>query len=183
MNSATVILPRAVYEGIIAHAREGAPEEVCGIVAGRGAVATELARGRNEAADPLVDYWMDGQTLLRQFEFEDRGEEMIAIYHSHPCDEAYPSASDARHAFYPDAIYLICSLRDPQQPVIRAFRLLSQPLEERPSGVQPVRGDPQFLASQQRDGRHDHYLLAVTENGRQHWRKVAVVELAIVIGE
>ena len=183
MDSLTVTLPRAIYDGIIAHAREGAPEEVCGIVAGRGALASELAPGRNEADNPRLDYWMDGETLLRQFEFEERGEEMIAIYHSHPCDEAYPSASDARNAFYPDAIYLICSLRDFEQPVIRAFRLASQPLEERPAGLQPVRGDRQFLARQQRDGHDDHYLLAFTENGRQHWRKVQVIELTIIGSE
>ena len=100
-TATSITLPRSIYDEIITHALEGAPEEICGILGGRDGVAIELVRGRNEAANRIMDYWVDGQTLLKQFDFEDRGEEMIAIYHSHPVDEAYPSATDARNAFYP----------------------------------------------------------------------------------
>ncbi len=124
----SITLPRSIHDEIITHALEGAPEEICGILSGRDGVATELVRGRNEATNRIMDYWVDGQTLLKQFDFEDRGEEMIAIYHSHPVDEAYPSATDARNAFYPDAVYIICSLLQPDQPVIRAYRLLTEEL-------------------------------------------------------
>ena len=99
MTVPPITLPKAIYQEIIAHAREGAPEEVCGIISGRDNRATQLIRAYNEAANPILDYWVDGQTLLMQFEFEDRGEEMLAIYHSHPVSEAYPSATDARNAF------------------------------------------------------------------------------------
>lgn len=177
-----IVLPQSIYDEIIAHAREGMLSEVCGIISGLGNRATELVRARNEAEDPRMDYWVDGQTLLKQFDFEDRGEEMIAIYHSHPESEAYPSATDARNAYYPDATYLICSLEHPEAPTIRAFRLLSHELAERPPGLLPVRGNPDFLARQQRDGRDDHYLLLVREGaGQERWQKVQVVEQQVVV--
>ncbi|MCS6842844.1 MAG: M67 family metallopeptidase [Caldilineales bacterium] len=179
-----IVLPPQIYHEIIAHARAGAPEEVCGILAGRAGVATELVRGRNEAANPIMDYWVDGQTLLKQFEFEDRGEEMIAIYHSHPVDEAFPSATDARNAFYPDAVYLICSLLRPDRPVVRGFRLIQEELGQRPEGLRPVRGNPAFLAAFRADAAGSRYELAIAEPGqRERWLRVWVVEVPVVVSE
>ena len=118
-----VQLPRSVYDGIIAHAREGKPEEICGILRGRAGRATELYRARNLAEDKIDNYDVDPQTLLKQFEFEEAGDEMVAIYHSHPVSAAYPSATDAWNAHYPETYYLICSLEFDDAPVIRAFRM------------------------------------------------------------
>ncbi len=117
-------LTQAVYEKIVSHAREGKPQEVCGILRGQGRCAFEAVRAHNLAPDPIHDYEVDPQTLLLQFEFEPAGDEMVAIYHSHPVSPAYPSASDAWSAHYPDCTYLICSLQDDTVPVVRAFRLL-----------------------------------------------------------
>ncbi len=119
----TVKLPATVAEAIIAHARAGKPEEVCGIVRGRGLIAEEAVRGRNIASERIENYEVDPETLLLQFAFEDQGDEMMAIYHSHPVSVAYPSATDAWNAHYPESIYLICSLEFDDAPVIRAFRM------------------------------------------------------------
>ncbi len=121
-----VHLPEHLAETIIVHAREGAPEEICGVLRGRGLHAYEVVRGQNIADERIENYTVDPQTLLRQFDFEDAGDEMMGIYHSHPVSEAYPSATDAWNAYYPDAVYFICSLEFPSYPVIRAFRLVTQ---------------------------------------------------------
>ena len=118
-----VTIPMAVADAIIAHAREGKPEEVCGIVRGRALAAVEAVRGRNIASERIENYEVDPETLLLQFAFEDQGDEMMAIYHSHPVSVAYPSATDAWNAHYPESIYLICSLEFDDAPVIRAFRM------------------------------------------------------------
>ena len=119
-----VTLPAAVAAAIVQHAREGKPEEICGIVRGRGLDAFEAVRGHNVAAERIENYTVDPQTLLKQFDFEDEGDEMMGIYHSHPVSVAYPSATDAWNAAYPDSVYLICSLEDDDMPVIRAFRMI-----------------------------------------------------------
>ncbi len=118
-----VRLPAAAHAAIIAHARAGKPEEICGILRGRGLDAYEVIHGRNIAADRIIHYDVDPQTLLLQFAFEDRGDEMMGIYHSHPVSVAYPSATDAWNAHYPDSIYFICSLEFDDAPVLRAFRM------------------------------------------------------------
>jgi [CysO sulfur-carrier protein]-S-L-cysteine hydrolase len=120
----SLVLPREIFNGIVTHSLEGQPEEICGILRGRDCEAYELVRGRNVAPDPVNDYVLDPQTLLLQFGFEETGDEMVGIYHSHPVSDAYPSASDAWNAHYPDSNYLICSLEQQDAPVLRAFRLL-----------------------------------------------------------
>lgn len=129
MSALDVTLPRALLESIVAHAREGKPEEVCGILRGRGNVAFEVIRARNVAEERIENYTVDPQTLLRQFEFEDAGDELMGIYHSHPVSVAYPSATDAWNANYPDAAYLICSLEEDAAPVTRAWRLVTESVE------------------------------------------------------
>jgi len=121
--SEPVSLPSAVYAAIVEHARMGKPEEICGVVCGRGLAALEAVAGRNVAAERIENYEVDPQTLLLQFAFEDAGYEMMGIYHSHPVSVAWPSATEAWNANYPDCVYLICSLEHDDAPVLRAFRL------------------------------------------------------------
>ncbi len=55
---------------------------------------------------------------------EASGDELCAIYHSHPHSPAYPSPTDVAQAYYPEAVYLIVSLQTRQQPVIRGFMIV-----------------------------------------------------------
>jgi len=119
----TVKMPASVYTTIVEHAREGKPEEICGIVRGRGLVASQAVRGRNIASERIENYEVDPETLLLQFAFEEQGDEMMGIYHSHPISVAWPSATDAWNAHYPESLYFICSLEFDDAPVIRAFRM------------------------------------------------------------
>lgn len=116
-------IPQAIYDEIIAHARQGKPEEICGILRGRGAEAFELYRAENVATERIENYDVDPKALMRQFEFEEAGDELMGIYHSHPVSVAWPSATDAWNANYPDSYYLICSLEYDDAPIVRAFRM------------------------------------------------------------
>jgi proteasome lid subunit RPN8/RPN11 len=127
MKPGVLFIAEAILDQVVEHARAGKPQEVCGIMRGRDERVVELVRGRNVAPDPVMDYVVDAQTLLRQFDFEEDGDEMTAIYHSHPVSPAYPSASDAWNAHYPDSAYLICSLENDAAPVVRAYRMFSHP--------------------------------------------------------
>ncbi len=118
-----VHISQAIYDEIIVHAREGKPEEICGILSGNNLQAKKLIRGRNIAAERIENYEIDPQTLLMQFNFDDPDDEMMGIYHSHPVSVAYPSATDAWNANYPDSIYFICSLEYDAAPLIRAFQM------------------------------------------------------------
>jgi proteasome lid subunit RPN8/RPN11 len=116
-------IPRSIYEEMLEHAREEVPNECCGILGGKDDQATTVYRATNAEASPLR-YTLDPNDLFRITfrEIPEREEEMLAIYHSHTASPAYPSQTDINLATYPDAVYLILSLAEGEEP-LRGFRI------------------------------------------------------------
>ena len=122
----TIRLEQAHLNQIIAHAREAAPNECCGLIGGSSdGRAHTIYRTRNIAPDPLVAYEAAPEDLFAaQRVMRERSEELLAIYHSHPrSSDPQPSATDVRLAYYPAAVYLIVGFRD-SETCVRAFRLM-----------------------------------------------------------
>ena len=120
-----ITLTRPQLERIFAHAREAAPAECCGLVAGTQARSVEtIYRLHNVAPNADVSYEAAPEDLFAaQRQIRERGEELLGIYHSHPRSaEPFPSETDVRLAFYPKAIYFIVGLAR-LQPVMNAFRI------------------------------------------------------------
>jgi proteasome lid subunit RPN8/RPN11 len=119
-----IILQRSHRDKIFASAREADPAECCGLIGGEGGRARSLYPMRNVAANAHVSYEVAPEDLFAaQRQMRERGEELLAIYHSHPRSaEPAPSETDVRLAYYPKATYFIVGLAGPQ-PVIRAFRI------------------------------------------------------------
>jgi proteasome lid subunit RPN8/RPN11 len=61
---------------------------------------------------------------------DDEGLELWGIYHSHTHSEAYPSDTDIRLAFYPEARYLLLSLADRTEPILRSFFIVDGEVTE-----------------------------------------------------
>jgi proteasome lid subunit RPN8/RPN11 len=124
-------ISRSHLDDILAHARAGQPQEVCGILAGSQGRVQRVWRGRNISAEPLVRYELDPQQQLEIMQaIEAAGEEMVGIYHSHPRSAAYPSRTDQALAYYPDSVYVIVSLSNPEVPAVHAYRLLEGKIED-----------------------------------------------------
>ena len=119
-------LDRASYDAIVAHARADAPDEACGLVALRDGKPTRVIPMTNVERSPTF-YVMDSAELFTAFrEMRDNGEddEEFVIYHSHTATEAYPSRTDVSIAAYPDAHYVVVSVRDPVEVELRSFRIV-----------------------------------------------------------
>ena len=105
------ITPQALGE-VNAHAAEGYPFEICGIlITSRGSdVVTEVRRVRNTIVDRARDrYEMDPRDQIRiQRECDASGLEIIGYYHSHPDHPARASVTDAQRS-WAGPIYLIVS--------------------------------------------------------------------------
>jgi [CysO sulfur-carrier protein]-S-L-cysteine hydrolase len=123
-------IARDLLDEIVVHAQDEAPNECCGLIAGSDGKAIRVHRARNEFASPMR-FNVHPQDLIRiTTEIEDRGEELAAIYHSHPRSDAYPSQTDINLAAnWPDPVWLICSLAG-SEPVVRAFRIRDEGVEE-----------------------------------------------------
>ena len=125
-------ISRQLLDEVVAHAREETPNECCGMIAAADGHAVSVHRARNAARTPKLRYEMDGQDQHDIFmAIEDAGNEIGAIYHSHPRSEPVPSQTDINLAEnWPDPLYLICSLADPDAPDVRAFAIRDGAVEE-----------------------------------------------------
>jgi len=117
-----LVLPRAMRDEIVAHARAGLPNEACGILGGLDGRATRFFPAINGQASPYF-YDIDAQDLLRiVLEIEGADEDIVAIYHSHVESPAFPSRTDVDLAAWPEAAYLIVSLGS-EPPEVKAFSI------------------------------------------------------------
>ena len=119
-----ISLQQYLFDQIISHARAEAPRECCGLIGGADGRAQSVYPTRNAAADPLITYEAAPEDLFAaQRAMRERGEQLVAIYHSHPRSaDPKPSATDIRLAYYPSAVYFIVGLGG-EPPIIGAFRI------------------------------------------------------------
>ena len=134
-----------VRDQLVGHAREGDPDEVCGILAGHGTVVERVFRVRNTADEvsaqtqvfrdrdsgqptggrKAVHYYMDPKDQLRVYnEIDDLELDVVVYYHSHTHTEARPSPTDIRLAGDLQAFYILVGLEDKQRPSVRAWRIV-----------------------------------------------------------
>jgi proteasome lid subunit RPN8/RPN11 len=128
-------LPAAMLQELIDWARQGYPNEACGILAGDrlaadGGRPLRFHGTRNTAASPFRYQIDPGEQLRLMLAIDDADEVVWGIFHSHVRSVAEPSPTDVGLAFYPGSLYLICSLADDERPVVRAWTIESGEVAE-----------------------------------------------------
>ena len=133
-------ITNAGRNAIIAHAKKEAPNEACGILAGPPTPrlrrvneirkVTKVYRMTNTDKSSAT-FFMDSKEQLKVMkEIRNRGLEMVGIYHSHTETDACPSAHDVELAYYPEASYVIVSIRDKNNPSVRSFKIVEGRITE-----------------------------------------------------
>lgn len=123
-------LDGAHYQEILQQALREFPNEACGLIAAKEGAPAKVYPMKNADASS-VTYRLEPTEQLQVFnDIDEQGWDLWAIYHSHTHSEAYPSETDRRQAFYPEARYLILSLEDREQPVLRGFRIVAGAVTE-----------------------------------------------------
>ena len=124
-------LNRSALDAVVAHAREAAPAECCGLLIGGRREVVEAFRSRN-AADRPTRFLIEPQDHFAAIRSaRSRGLEIVGFYHSHPHSPAVPSATDVSEANYPDYVSLIVGLRS-EPPDARLFRYDGRNFHEEP---------------------------------------------------
>jgi [CysO sulfur-carrier protein]-S-L-cysteine hydrolase len=129
-----------LLQGVIDAARDAVPNEAAGLLvasayAADGGSPLRYISLRNAAESPYR-YLIDAEEQLRVWiELEDGGEVPWAIVHSHVASPAVPSATDVGLAFFPESLYVICSLADPERPTVRAWLIREGSVSEVPLAV------------------------------------------------
>ena len=124
-------IPASVRDAMVAHCLREAPFECCGLLGGVGKAVASFFPLRNELRDE-ARYRADSRGLIDAVQaLRARGEEILALYHSHPKTDAVPSKTDLRENYYGDVPRIIVSLAS-AVPVVRIWRLDPESFEELP---------------------------------------------------
>lgn len=134
-----VQIKQKFIDEMVAHSKADLPNECCGILAGPNGQVMKTYPMSNVEASPFR-FSMDPVELVQvDSEAGENDWELLAIYHSHTGSEAYPSDTDVRIAagtagLWPDVRYVLVSLMDMNNPVVRIFeisdgRVIEEPLE------------------------------------------------------
>ncbi|MDO8746371.1 MAG: M67 family metallopeptidase [Thermodesulfovibrionales bacterium] len=110
MRGKSLSISENIFDEMISHCRDIYPNEACGILAGKGSEALKVYKMANIEKSP-VSYEFDSREHIKAIrDMRENNHTMLAIFHSHPSSQAYPSAKDMNLAFYEDCIYVIVSL-------------------------------------------------------------------------
>jgi proteasome lid subunit RPN8/RPN11 len=122
-----------VYLRMVAHALDGLPLEACGLLAAApGADLVEAVYPCRNAAESARVYELDSLDHLHaDRDAEDRGLEIVGVYHSHTHTDPYPSPTDVEQAPVPEWHYVLVSLRE-AEPMVRSYRIVDGTVTEEP---------------------------------------------------
>jgi proteasome lid subunit RPN8/RPN11 len=98
--------------------------EICGLVSSKNDVPIQCYPIENVAEHPQNQFLLDSkQQISAMKKMRENGEELFAIYHSHPTAPACPSTLDLESVTYPEALHFIISLNTKGILELRAFHI------------------------------------------------------------
>jgi proteasome lid subunit RPN8/RPN11 len=151
MSEARIVLDQQMFAEMHSHAASTYPEECCGLMFGRlsfengsdkngGAIKKVLRlRRMKNAFDPKERYHrytIDPKEFLEaEKDADDKGDEIVGIYHSHPNAQARPSAFDRDHA-WPTLSYVVIEVRESKALETRSWVLKDDRSEFLPEEIE-----------------------------------------------
>jgi len=102
-----IYLPAHIHKILIEQMDQSEPEEACGLLSGTGETILKVFAITN-ILHQSDKFKMDGKEMMEAFSWmEQNGQELLAIYHSHPLGPAEPSETDVNEDNYPDVVKII----------------------------------------------------------------------------
>lgn len=130
---AKLLVPTHILAGLIRHARSEAPLECCGILGGLRTQSTWTVRSFHQIVNELASptrFRSEPGSLFRALKaIRLAGEDVVAIYHSHPTSDPIPSMIDRDLCWAEDVVDLIIGLATPI-PQCRAWLINPWPARE-----------------------------------------------------
>jgi proteasome lid subunit RPN8/RPN11 len=133
MAQKEIQIPRKLTNQLLHLAQLSPDYEICGLIGSKNGLPCTCYPVKNIAQHPEQRFLLDAKEQIAAMSaMRNQGEDLFAIYHSHPAAPALPSATDLEQAAYPDAIYLIVSLNTKGVLEMRGFKIDHQNATEIP---------------------------------------------------
>lgn len=105
--SIEIFLQKQHWDAMFSHVIRTAPEEACGLIAGKDRISQAVYPVTNELHSAIRFRMAPAEQLAAFLDMEEKGWDLAAIYHSHPKGPAEPSNVDLAEFAYPGVLYLI----------------------------------------------------------------------------
>lgn len=129
MTANALVIPQHIFTEMLAHCKECHPNEACGILAGNDNEVSKIYKMANIENSP-VTYMLDSREQFKAMkDMRENNLSMLAIFHSHPDSEAYPSQRDINLAYYNDSVYIIVGLTK-KEPIVNGFLINDNDIKE-----------------------------------------------------
>jgi proteasome lid subunit RPN8/RPN11 len=133
MNNTEIQLPRKLTNQLLHWAQISPETEICGLIGAQNGIPGSSYPIDNIAQHPQTRFQLDPKQHIDAIaRMRKNGEELFAIYHSHPTAPAVPSATDIEMADYPETLYLIISLNTKGVLEMRGFNIKDNNVQEIP---------------------------------------------------
>ncbi|MEY3807881.1 MAG: hypothetical protein RI893_857 [Pseudomonadota bacterium] len=117
-------IPRKITNQLLHLAQISPDHEVCGLIGSKNGLPSSCYPVKNIAEFANLRFQLDAsQQISAMATMRDQGEQLFAIYHSHPTAPATPSSTDLELAAYPQALHLIISLNTKGILEMRGFKI------------------------------------------------------------
>ncbi|MCD8215318.1 MAG: M67 family metallopeptidase [Clostridiales bacterium] len=129
-------LPKKFYEEIVSAGKKGRPEEICGLIG--GVKEGDIKEIREIYILDNIDHSNEHfsmnpkEQLAAVKDMRAKGLVPLGNFHSHPESPSRPSEEDKRLAYDKEASYMILSLMDEENPVLKSFKITGDKSEEEP---------------------------------------------------
>lgn len=131
INQKKFQFPLKIIQQLLQHAQSSLETEVCGLIGSVAGIAHSCYGINNSHPQPQCKFTLDVTEQIAAFKtLRAKGEQLFAIYHSHPHTAAYPSVTDLALANYPDILYLIISLNTKGLLELRGFNISNHHAKE-----------------------------------------------------
>ena len=131
MKTTEIQIPRKLTQQLLHHAQNSPTSEVCGLIGTKNNCPCSCYPIKNSAPQPENKFLLDAQQqIAAQVAMREKGEELFAIYHSHPTAPALPSQTDIALATYPNALHFIISLNTKGVLEMRGFQINNETVTE-----------------------------------------------------
>ncbi len=124
-----LVIPAAMRDELVAHAREALPDEACGVLVLDGERAVRYVRGRNASASPYR-FLLEVDPEVWFLEDDGLG---LAVFHTHPETPPKPSRTDIESiGLWAGRPYVILRADTGE---LRAWRIEDGSVSEEPVGA------------------------------------------------
>ena len=129
-----IVLTKRQYADILNHSLKTRPSEACGLLGGKienGVKYVDKVYLLTNVDNSTEHFSMDRKEQFAAVkDMRNNGHAMLGNFHSHPASLSRPSEEDKRLAFDPEASYLIMSLMDEQDAILKSFNIIKNEVKE-----------------------------------------------------